>query len=71
LYYIYYLKHKSETEYTGIESEIFEKIDSNDFSWFPDHEAIGVPKKQDFVEKNQQQEMLESLNLFILKSRDW
>ena len=35
LYYIYCLKKKDETDYTGIEYEIITKVDGEDVSWFP------------------------------------
>lgn len=35
LYYIAYLQDKDETEYTGIESYINDKITKYDYSWFP------------------------------------
>ena len=35
LFYIAYLKDKDETEYTGIESYVREKVDKQDISWFP------------------------------------
>jgi hypothetical protein len=35
VYFIAYLDEKSETEYTGIESNIHFKIKNHDYSWFP------------------------------------
>lgn len=35
LFYIGYVKDKSETELTGVESYVKSKIDSEDISWFP------------------------------------
>ena len=35
IYFKAYLQFKKETEYTGIESYIKEKIDENDLEWFP------------------------------------
>ena len=38
IFFIAYLKDKDETEYTGIESYIHEKLQKSDFtSWFPLH----------------------------------
>lgn len=37
VFYIAYLKDKDETEYTGIESYISDKVKNIDFSWFPFH----------------------------------
>ena len=35
LYYIYCLKKKDETDYTGIEYEIINKVNIDNVSWFP------------------------------------
>ena len=35
LYYVYFLKEKDSTDYTGVEYEINDKINSEEVSWFP------------------------------------
>lgn len=35
LYYIAYLKDKTQTEYTGIESYVADKLDKKEITWFP------------------------------------
>ena len=35
VFFIAYLKNKDQTDYTGIESYISEKVELNDASWFP------------------------------------
>jgi len=35
LYYIAYLKDKTPTEYTGIESYVADKLDKKEITWFP------------------------------------
>ncbi|EGR32968.1 MIR domain protein [Ichthyophthirius multifiliis] len=35
VFYLAYLKEKESTEYTGIESYVYEKLEQNDISWFP------------------------------------
>ena len=35
VFFIAYLKDKDETEYTGMESYIDEKIKNMDYTWFP------------------------------------
>lgn len=40
MFYIVHLQSKDSTEYTGIESYVFEKYDSGDISWVPLMKAI-------------------------------
>lgn len=49
LFYIYFLSKKSSTDYNGIETEVTEKIERSDISWFPMMKAISIgdSKKQD------------------------
>jgi len=35
VFFIAYLKNKDQTDYTGIESYIDEKVELQDVSWFP------------------------------------
>lgn len=35
LYYMAYLLDKDETEYTGIESYVADKLERGEISWFP------------------------------------
>ena len=35
VFFIAYLRDKDETEYTGIESYVAEKVKNNDTNWFP------------------------------------
>jgi len=40
LFYIAYLRDKPETEFTGLESYVSEKIENDYISWMPCHQAI-------------------------------
>ena len=51
IYYIAYLKTKDSTEYTGIETYVSSKIDSNDNSWFPMGKALCLRDHVDEEEK--------------------
>lgn len=35
VFFIAYLRHKEETEYTGVESYVMNKIKNGDTNWFP------------------------------------
>jgi inositol 1,4,5-triphosphate receptor type 1 len=40
LYYVVYLRQKDETEYTGIETYVADKLEEDDTSWYPTEKAI-------------------------------
>ena len=40
--YFYYIQKKDSTEYTGVESDISEKIVQEDISWFPRNRSISL-----------------------------
>lgn len=40
LFYMAYLKQKSSTEYTGIESYVADKIKNEEIQWFPIFRAL-------------------------------
>ena len=42
VHFVGYLTDKEETEYTGIESYVMEKVSKKDVSWFPQQEALLV-----------------------------
>jgi len=42
LYYIVYIKTKEESEYTGIEKYVFNKIQEDDIGWFPMSKAMSL-----------------------------
>ena len=42
VYFIAYLEDKEKTEYTGIESYIYNKIKDYDTSWFPIHRFLFI-----------------------------
>lgn len=42
IFYISYIRDKEVTEYTGIESYIYEKLKNYDNSWFPINKAMGL-----------------------------
>ena len=42
LFYIAYLREKKETEYTGTESYVAEKIEKGDISFFPVYKALNL-----------------------------
>lgn len=42
LFYIGYLRDKPDTEFTGLESYVYEMIQNNDISWMPCHQAIVI-----------------------------
>jgi len=47
LYYIVYLNHKLASEFTGIEQYVYEKIKTNDISWFPMNKALVIDDLDD------------------------
>jgi len=42
LYYIVYIKTKDESEYTGIEQYVYDKIVGDDIAWFPMSKAMSL-----------------------------
>ena len=42
IYFIAYLKNKTSTEYSGIESCIKDQIDNHDIDWFPLNKALSL-----------------------------
>lgn len=42
VFYISYLKDKEQTEYTGIESYVAEKLENYDNSWIPINKSLGL-----------------------------
>jgi len=46
VFYIAFLQDKDETEYTGVESYIHEKLKNFDFSWFPFHRAMALKSNE-------------------------
>lgn len=45
LYYIVYLQSKDRLEYNGTESYIYDKLQSDDLSWFPIQRAMSLAYK--------------------------
>jgi len=45
LYYIVYLQSKDKLEYNGTESYIYDKLQSDDLSWFPIQRAMSLAYK--------------------------
>ena len=45
IFYILYLKNKIKTEYSGFESYVASKLDSDDISWFPLNRALSLGNK--------------------------
>lgn len=42
LFYMAYIKDKDETEFTGIESYVAERLEKDEISWFPTGKSINV-----------------------------
>lgn len=40
IYYIVHLRQKDQTEYTGVESQVWERYNNDDIAWFPLHKAM-------------------------------
>jgi len=59
VFFIAYLKNKDQTDYTGIESYIDEKVELQDVSWFPLGKALVLENNQD--EEEQQAEQMEQI----------
>jgi len=54
IFFIAYLKDKDETEYTGIESYIYEKLQKSDFtSWFPLFKSLSLKTYEEDDEERQ------------------
>ena len=51
LFFISYLDKKEQTEYTGIESHVKERINKKDINWFPQHRALSISEFFDSEEK--------------------
>ncbi|EAR92909.2 zinc finger, C2H2 type family protein (macronuclear) [Tetrahymena thermophila SB210] len=66
LYYIAYLKDKTKTEYTGIESYVADKLAKKEITWFPTNRALCMSKN---VSVKQNQEIFTQLQ-DIAKSQD-
>lgn len=45
LYFVYYLKMKSVTEYNGMEMNVHEKIQAGDISWLPIQRTLAIERK--------------------------
>lgn len=60
LFFISYLEKKEQTEHTGIESHVKERINRKDINWFPQHRALSILEFVDTEEKiiNDKIEML-------------
>ncbi|EGR30411.1 MIR domain protein [Ichthyophthirius multifiliis] len=58
LYYIAYLQDKKQTEYTGIESYVAEKIEKEEIGWFPINRALCMNKR---MQAKENQEVIISL----------
>lgn len=57
IFYILYLRHKEKTEYSGFESYVADKLESNDITWFPLNKALSLGEKDlDFEEELQEDE---------------
>ena len=61
VFFIAYLRDKDDTEYTGIESYVDEKIKNLDFSWFPFNRAFAL-KHNDENEGEVKKEVLEKFS---------
>lgn len=46
LYYIYMLRTKDKTEFSGLEYEVMNKIKAEDMSWLPSYERTQQGKDQ-------------------------
>jgi len=44
IYFVIYLKNKSETEYNGAETFVSEQVNKEDTSWIPDGIALQIPR---------------------------
>ncbi len=62
VFFIAYLRDKDDTEYTGIESYVDEKIKNMDFSWFPFNRAFAL-KHNDENEGEIKKEVIEKFNV--------
>ena len=52
LFFICYLRNKETTEYTGIESHVYEKITKKEINWFPQRRALSVTNNEEDEEKH-------------------
>mmetsp|Transcript_35853 Transcript_35853/g.35476 ORF Transcript_35853/g.35476 Transcript_35853/m.35476 type:complete len:858 (-) Transcript_35853:45-2618(-) len=58
LFYIIHLKFKDPTEYTGVESYVWEKYDKEDISWIPLHKAMVIDSKDSDGEEEEDEEAM-------------
>lgn len=50
VHFVGYLEDKEETEYTGIESYVKDKVKKKDVSWFPQQEALSIQSQESDLE---------------------
>lgn len=65
VYFMYNLKKKAETEYTGFESYIQDKIDTEDITWIPIGKALSIKDHEN--EKNKIEEKIKLINKELIK----
>ena len=51
LYFIVHLKKKNNSDFTGIEQYVYDKISKDDLSWFPQHKAITIEEEEEEEEE--------------------
>ena len=58
VFYIIHLKMKDPTEYTGVESYVWDKYDKEDISWLPLHKAMIIDSPDDKENEEDDEEKL-------------
>lgn len=63
---------KEETEYTGLESHVREKLDFKDITWFPQQKAISVKD----IDESHEKKLLERIEqieetLLVITRKIW
>ena len=57
--FLAYLKRKTETEYTGLESYVKDQVDRGEVSWIPNHRAMGIKGVSESEEAENIEKILE------------
>jgi len=61
LFYIAYLKNKDKTDFTGLESYIWDQIENDEINWFPTHKALVLQRNKHGSHGEETNVVLESL----------
>ena len=74
LFYLYYLKKKDKTEFTGVDTYIMNMIDKDDHFWMPMERALSISKQdsQTMEQSRDEQvfEVCDKVKLLMKKAKE-